>query len=95
MDANEAESIAVSALAFLAGDVGRLGRFLALTGMGPGELRAQARAPRVLAAVLAHLMEDESLLLVFCAHDGIKPELIGPARAVLEAAAEEHARNKN
>ena len=92
MDADQAETIAVSALAFLAGDVGRLGRFLALTGIGPGELRAEARTPRVLAAVLAHLLEDESLLLVFCAHDGIKPALIAAAHAVLEATAEAQTR---
>lgn len=84
MDAEQAESIAISALAFLAGDNGRLGRFLALTGIGPGELKAEARTPGVLAAVLNHLLQDESLLLVFCAHDNLAPELIAPAHACLE-----------
>ena len=45
MDQEEAEAIALSALAFLAEEPERLGRFLALTGMGPAELRAQAGAP--------------------------------------------------
>jgi hypothetical protein len=84
MDADQAESIALSALAFLAGDLQRLGRFLALTGMGPGDLRAEAHTPRVLAAVLDHLLRDESLLLVFTAGHGVAPELIGPAHALLE-----------
>ncbi|MCK5549327.1 MAG: DUF3572 family protein, partial [Hyphomicrobiaceae bacterium] len=42
MDLDTAETIAISALAFLAGDEQRLGRFLALTGIGPPELKAQA-----------------------------------------------------
>jgi Protein of unknown function (DUF3572) len=91
MDAEQAETIALSALAFLAGDIGRLGRFLALTGIGPGELKAEARTPEVLAAVLNHLLQDESLLLVFCAQDNIAPELIAPAHTCLETLAPDSA----
>jgi Protein of unknown function (DUF3572) len=87
MDADSAETIALSALAFLAEDLQRLGRFLALTGLGPGELRAGARSARIQAAVLNHLLQDESLLLVFAASHGIAPELIAPAQALLEARA--------
>ena len=32
---------------------------------------------------LEHLLQDESLLLVFCASDGVPPEDIAPARRVL------------
>jgi hypothetical protein len=84
MDAESAETIALSALAFLAEDLPRLGRFLALTGLGPGELRQQARQPRILAAVLNHLLQDESLLLVFAAGANVAPELVAPAHALLE-----------
>ena len=66
MQSDRAELIGVSALLFLAGDTDRLVRFLTLTGLGPAELRAEARSPRILAAVLEHLLQDESLLLVFC-----------------------------
>ena len=48
-------------MAFLAEDAQRLGSFLTLTGLGPEDLRAQAREPRLLAAVLDHLRRDESL----------------------------------
>jgi uncharacterized protein DUF3572 len=85
MDADQAESIAISALAFLASDMERLSRFLALTGMGPRDLKADARTPRVLAAVLNHLLQDESQLLVFSAAKNIPPEQIAPAHALLEA----------
>ncbi len=87
MDADSAETIAFSALAFLSDDVARLGRFLALTGVGPDELRTNARTPRILAAVLGHLLQDESLLLVFATRHGIAPALVAPAHAVLEAQA--------
>jgi hypothetical protein len=87
MDAESAETIALSALAFLAEDVARLGRFLALTGVGPSELRQEARTPPIQAAVLGHLLQDESLLLVFAASHGIAPELVAPAYALLEAQA--------
>jgi len=83
MDSDSAETIAISALAFLAEDEQRLGRFLALTGLGPAELKAQAHTPRILAAVLDHLLQDESLLLVFAASNRIAPELITPAQKLL------------
>ena len=86
MDADQAETIALTALGFLAEDVQRLGRFLALTGIGPAELKAEAGSARVLAAVLDHLMKDESLLLVFAASSAIAPELIAAAHRQLEGA---------
>ncbi len=84
MDAESAETIALSALAFLADDLPRLGRFLVLTGLGPEELREGARSPRILAAVLNHLLQDESLLLVFASSHGVAPELVAPAQTLLE-----------
>jgi len=83
MDLDTAEAIAISALTFLAGDEQRLGRFLALTGIGPAELKAQAHTPRLLAAVLDHVLQDENLLLVFAASNRIAPELITPAQQLL------------
>lgn len=84
MDADRAATIALKALAFLAEDTQRLGRFLALTGIGPAELKARAQSPLLLAAVLDHLLQDESLLLVFAADRSIAPELVGPAHVLLE-----------
>lgn len=81
--AEEAATLAISVLGFLAEDGPRLGRFMALTGMGPDELRAAADAPETLLAILDHLLSDESLLLVFTAAKGLKPESVAPARAAL------------
>ncbi len=81
--AESASALALSGLAFLAEDGPRLGRFMALTGIDPDQLREVAGAPETLLAVLDHLLGDESLLLVFTASKGIAPEQVVPAREVL------------
>ena len=93
LDLEAAETIAIAGLAFLAEDARRLGRFLAETGVGPEELRENARAPRMLLAVVEHLLGDESLLLVFTTSAGIAPESVVPAYDLLalEAARRERA----
>ena len=78
-----AETIALQALAFLATDGERLGRFLALTGMGRDELRTRAREPHILTGVLDHMMQDETLLMVFAAEAGLQPEHIAKAHIAL------------
>jgi hypothetical protein len=79
-----AETLALQALGFLAGDAPRLGRFLALTGLEAEDLRARAGSPDVLAAVLAHLLADESLLLMFTSETHTEPERIAPALEILQ-----------
>lgn len=80
---DDAEQTALAALVFLTEDADRLGRFLNDTGLSPAELRATAGTPAGLAAVLDHLLADESLLMVFAAGAGIEPAAIAPAREVL------------
>jgi hypothetical protein len=76
---NDFEAVAIQALGFLAADEERLGRFLAITGLGPENLRAAASQPGFLASVLAHVAEDEAMLIAFAAESGIPPERIGRA----------------
>jgi hypothetical protein len=83
MTRDEAETIALKGLAFLSGDETRLTRFLGLTGLEPGQLRQEIQSPWFLAAVLDHLLSDESLLLVFCAENEVEPELVAPARRLI------------
>ncbi len=78
-----ADRLAIEALAFIAADAERLGRFLAVTGIGPGDIRAAAREPLFLAGVLDHLVHDETLLLAFAAESGTEPALILRAREIL------------
>ena len=81
-----AESLAIQALAFLAADDARLGRFLAVTGIGPQDIRAAANEPQFLAGVLEYLTGDEPLLLEFAAQAGASPTEITRACALLERA---------
>jgi hypothetical protein len=83
MSPARAEEIAANALAFLASDAGRLMQFLEATGLTLEGLRCDAGSPRVLAAVLDHLVQDESLLLVFTSSIGLPPEDVGRARDML------------
>jgi hypothetical protein len=84
---DDAETIALQALAFLAEEPKRLGRFLALTGYQPAELSEAATTGAVQLAVLDHLLSDESLLLVFSSSAGIRPEAVPLARALLDGPA--------
>src|ERR1700754_4508045 len=84
--AEVAEFLAIQALGFIAQDGDRLGRFLALTGMGPGELRSGARDPHFLSGVLDYVCGDEELLVAFAEHAGVDPGRIEIARRALAAA---------
>ena len=66
-----AEGIAAQGLAFLAEEPARLVRFLTETGLAPEQIREQAATRAFLAAVLEHLANDESLLLVFAASTAV------------------------
>ena len=81
--AQDAQALAVEALAFLGAEPERLGRFLSLTGLSPGTIRTAARDPGFLVAVLDHLAEDESLLLAFAGNAGLDPRAVLAARAAL------------
>jgi hypothetical protein len=80
---NQADSIAIAALTFIATDPERLGRFLASTGIGPGDIRIAAREPLFLAGVIGHIASDQELLLAFAAEIGLKPAEIDRARQTL------------
>lgn len=82
-----AEDVAVQALVFLTAEPARLSRFLALTGLDPSLAREQANTHQFMAAVLEHLLADESLLLSFTANASIDPRAVAPAHALLQQAA--------
>jgi hypothetical protein len=78
-----AEAMGLEALAFLAEDPARIGRFLALSGTGPEQLRRSAGDPAMLSAVLEYVLADESLLLVFTSSKGHAPGSVWPAQQLL------------
>jgi hypothetical protein len=79
----DAEDVAVKAFSFLAADPERLGRFLAITGLGPQNLRGAAGEPGFLAGVLTHIAEDEALLVAFAADANLPPERVARAHVLL------------
>jgi hypothetical protein len=82
MEASAAEA-AIAALGFLADDPDRLERFLALSGLGPHNLREAAAEPKFLSAVLDYITGDEKLLIAFATREGRRPEVIVRARDAL------------
>jgi Protein of unknown function (DUF3572) len=83
MTPEAAEGLVIQALAFIAGDGERLGRFLAMTGIGPTEIRAASRQQRFLAGILEYLASDERLAAAFAAEVGCAPADIGKAHDAL------------
>jgi Protein of unknown function (DUF3572) len=83
MTAEEAELVAVSAFAFVAGDPERLARFLEITGLRPETIRQAAASPGFYGAVLDHVAADEQLLLALAGALETKPERIMQARHTL------------
>ncbi|MSP32259.1 MAG: DUF3572 family protein [Pseudolabrys sp.] len=78
-----AEGLAIQALSFIAADSERLGRFLAVTGIGPTEIRAASREPRFLAGVLEYLASDERLASAFTAEAACDPADLAKAHIAL------------
>ena len=78
-----AEGLAIQALTFIAGDSERLGRFLAITGIGPAQIRSAAQESGFLIGVLDYLAGDDRLLAAFAAETGLNPADVGKALAAL------------
>ncbi|MFZ0064550.1 MAG: DUF3572 domain-containing protein [Pseudolabrys sp.] len=79
----QAEGLAIQALTFIAGDGERLGRFLAITGIGPGEIRGAAREPGFLVGVLEYMASDDRLIAAFAAENNLDPSDIDRSRVAL------------
>ena len=79
----------MKALTFLAGEGGSLGRFFALSGLNPEDLRERVDDPLLLAAVLDFLLGDDKLLSAFAEGEGIDPKIAHAARRALPGATPE------
>jgi hypothetical protein len=77
------ESVAVAALAWIAGNDDMLNRFLALTGIGAEQIRQAAAEPGFLAGVLDFLLAHEPSLMAFCNETETDPEVVSRAREQL------------
>jgi hypothetical protein len=82
-DRAAAEALAVKALTFLVADPAAIGRFLAESGLGPGDIRAAAKDPGFLLGVIEFVRASEPLLLAFTAAEGVRPADIDRAHRAL------------
>jgi hypothetical protein len=91
--ADVAEMLAIQALGYIAQDEERLGQFLALTGIGPAEIRTSARDRAFLVGVLDYVSGDEALLIAFAEHVQIDPGSIVVAQMALSEASGKNGKN--
>ncbi len=66
--------IVMQFIAFLAQEEGRFERFVSLTGLGMADIRQRHAEPEFQALVLDYGLQDQSLVVEFAAHQGIKPD---------------------
>ncbi len=78
-----AAALAIETLGKLAADPEKLSGFLALSGIGPDNLRAAAKSPGFLQGVLDFVCADEMLLREIAASLNRTPEDIDRARMIL------------
>jgi hypothetical protein len=83
MTKKDAQALAIEALNVLAADATRLVRFLDLSGLDPGSIRAAARDAGFLAGVLDYINADEALLIAFADTTSIDPNTVAKARRAL------------
>lgn len=84
LERDEAETIALQCITFLAEDPSRISRFMAITGIDVQELSKNIEKVAILAAALDYLMKEESLLLMFASNFGVSVHKLPAARAALE-----------
>jgi hypothetical protein len=81
---NDAEALALAALAATLTDARRAERFLALTGLSPDGIRLRLNDRSLLSACIAFLEGHEPDLVAVAEDIGVKPETLLRARAELE-----------
>ena len=80
---DSAETVALTALAWVLGPSGLSDVFLGASGLAPQDLRQRAGDPEVLAAVLDFVMMDDAWVLALAQAEGLAPDSLARARAAL------------
>ena len=83
-----AETIAIRAVAWLAGNDELLPVFLGATGVSEGDLRARLAEPEFLGSVLEFLMMNDAWVVAFCDSSDLRYEQIMQARQALPGGAD-------
>ena len=85
-----AETLALRALGWLAGQEELLAAFLAATGATPADLRREVENPAFLIGVLDFLLAEDARVIAFCDAAGIDYQAPMQARAELPGGAPVH-----
>jgi hypothetical protein len=80
------ETLALLALAHIAGDETLFARFFALSGLDEAALRARAGEPAVLGGVLDFVLGDERLVVSLAESFAVSPDAFARARRKLPGA---------
>jgi hypothetical protein len=80
LNREQAEILALEALAWLAGQPDAIARFLTISGLEASDLRLAVGDSGLQASVLDYLLANESLLLDFCQSASLKPQAVHAAR---------------
>lgn len=88
ISADGAETLALKALAWLAGNDELLPVFLGATGASEADLRARAAEPEFLGSVLDFLTMDDNWVMQFCDSQGLAYEMPMQARMSLPGGAQ-------
>ena len=86
MKRENAETIALQALAWLAADEDEMNAFMGQTGLDQAALRAGAGDAAFLGGVLDYILAEETRLMAFAEDAGLKPDFPARARAALPGA---------
>jgi hypothetical protein len=77
--ATDPNQTAIAVLAWLANEPDLFGRFLALTGVEPAQVRNAINEPGFLSGMMDFLMNHEPTALAFCEATGTAPEALNAA----------------
>ncbi len=80
MKQEQAETVALQAIAFIGADERAINALMAQSGIGVDDLREQITNPEFLAGILDFLLNDEGALLAFCEASDLAPEFVVKAR---------------
>lgn len=88
MKQDSAETIAIQAVAWLAGNDELFPVFLGATGASTDDLRTRIGQPEFLGSVLEFLMMDDAWVIAFCDSTGLAYDHVRVARQTLPGGAE-------
>lgn len=83
MKQDQAEALALQALAHIAGRDDLFDAFFFVSGAQPGELRRRAGDPVFLGAVLDFVLQEDARVIELAAELGVAPQDVAVARASL------------